>query len=640
MRTADGTVKILDFGLAVLADFRAADGLTAENVVLGTPDYIAPEQAENSHAADVRSDIYSLGCTMYHLLTGRVPFPGDSVLRKLDAHRTLKPEPIRNIRPEVPAELAAIVTKMIAKKPGDRFQTPAEVAAALTPFAAGTVPVRNRRRLWVAVAAALLFAGLIAAAGVVFYIKTDNGTIEIRTEDENVKILAERNGTEVKVLDPKSNQTWVVDTGKWTVRLDGNPDGLTLEMPNSFTLRRGDKQVVTVKRVKGPDPVELKPPDTIEPLHRIRWSEVRGTTISPDGRYLVADRLGGKGIRVWDSQSGKLVFERERGWVARFTQDSTQLITCETWSELHVYDLASGRQVREFDTGVQMYNFIPTASGTRLLYFTPNGGQVWDWSTGKKLCDFPWKWNEARPDETLPFIPTADGSHLLYQPDGKPPLHALDATTGKEVDAYRQLRDVPLGSFTADGKQLLCSEGRKVKVYDVATGKEVRTVEVGPDGWYAHSADGRRILTSSNLRDELRLLDTATGQLLGRLHFPEAIDTTRMTANLSRDGRSAVVSGLSDSVYVFRLPDAVKPKDEEKVGEVRRIRWEGGGRIMSTAISADSQYYLAAGDPDIARLWDLKTGQLLHEFRGYIAHFTPDGKQVLTGSESGVQFRL
>src|SRR5262249_7250599 len=158
---------------------RGEGGLTGENVVLGTPDYIAPEQAEDSRAADIRSDIYALGCTLYHLLTGQVPFPGESVLRKLDAHRMREPAPVCDMRPEVPTELAAVVTKMMAKNPADRYQTPAEVAAALAPFAVGTIPAatRKRRRRWLGNAVALLAGLVVVAAGVVYRIQTDNGEV-------------------------------------------------------------------------------------------------------------------------------------------------------------------------------------------------------------------------------------------------------------------------------------------------------------------------------------------------------------------------------------------------------------------------------------------------------------------------------
>ena len=247
MRTADGTVKVLDFGLAVLADAnRSEGGLTAENVVLGTPDYIAPEQAEDSRAADVRSDIYSLGCTLYHLLTGRVPFPGESVLRKLDGHRKHEPEPVRTIRPEVPAELAVVVARMMAKKPADRIQTPAEVAAVLAPFAAGTMPIRKRRRPWVAVAAALLVAiGL--AAGVVYRIQTDNGELVITIDNEDVDVVIKQNGKQVRIIDTKTNKEVKLDSGLYELELKGNPEGLKLSL-DKVTISRGVTVVATVER--------------------------------------------------------------------------------------------------------------------------------------------------------------------------------------------------------------------------------------------------------------------------------------------------------------------------------------------------------------------------------------------------------
>jgi eukaryotic-like serine/threonine-protein kinase len=147
MLTRKAQIKILDFGLARLAHDNtdratgeastaagAAAGLTMDGVVLGTPDYIAPEQVSDSRAVDIRADIYSLGCTLYYLLTGRVPFPGGTAAQKVAAHVSRNPPPIGSLRANLPAGLVAIIERMMAKDPSHRFQTPAEVAAALLPF--------------------------------------------------------------------------------------------------------------------------------------------------------------------------------------------------------------------------------------------------------------------------------------------------------------------------------------------------------------------------------------------------------------------------------------------------------------------------------------------------------------------------
>jgi hypothetical protein len=141
MLARGGRVQVLDLGLARSFAEAAADTLTARGVVLGTADYLAPEQWEHAHAADVRADVYSLGCTLYHLLAGQPPFADErhqSVLQKMRAHLETSPTPIRQLRPDVPAELAAILDRMLAKDPAARFQSPVEIAEALRPFTSGS----------------------------------------------------------------------------------------------------------------------------------------------------------------------------------------------------------------------------------------------------------------------------------------------------------------------------------------------------------------------------------------------------------------------------------------------------------------------------------------------------------------------
>ncbi|WP_052640107.1 serine/threonine protein kinase [Zavarzinella formosa] len=134
-----GISKILDMGLARF--YNSDDDMLTkkydEKSVLGTADYVAPEQTVNSHDVDVRADLYSLGATFYFLLAGHPPFPEGTISQKLIAHQTKKPTPIRQIRPDVPAELAAVLEGLMEKSLENRFQTPAEVYEALLPFVQG-----------------------------------------------------------------------------------------------------------------------------------------------------------------------------------------------------------------------------------------------------------------------------------------------------------------------------------------------------------------------------------------------------------------------------------------------------------------------------------------------------------------------
>jgi len=132
-----GNVKILDFGLALIPEDEDEFSLAMifGHDCLGTDDFIPPEQIRDSYSVDARADIYSLGCTLYLLLTGHIPYPLKTTKEKLRAHLKKKPVPLKHYLPELPDEIVAIVEKMMAKDPENRYQTAEEVAEALEPYA-------------------------------------------------------------------------------------------------------------------------------------------------------------------------------------------------------------------------------------------------------------------------------------------------------------------------------------------------------------------------------------------------------------------------------------------------------------------------------------------------------------------------
>jgi len=137
-----GVVKLLDLGLARFTEDHHEDHLTRRfdgNNVLGTADYVAPEQTRDSHDVDQRCDVYALGGTLYFLLTGQSPFPDGTPTEKMMGHRSRKPIPVSDLRANIPQGLIAVIEKMMEKDPADRYQNMAEVAAALAPW----LPVKH-----------------------------------------------------------------------------------------------------------------------------------------------------------------------------------------------------------------------------------------------------------------------------------------------------------------------------------------------------------------------------------------------------------------------------------------------------------------------------------------------------------------
>ena len=286
-----GTVKILDMGLARIAgDAPGQAELTSTGTVMGTVDYMAPEQALNTKTADARADIYSLGCSLYYLLTGKATYDGDTLMAKLLAHRD-KPIPsLRAIRPEVPEQIEAIFSKMVAKKIEDRYQTMTEVIAdlrglgtgqaqpastqpssgsyaetglsdflkdiSLAPAAPAKRPPKkplvdkgwiNKNKKLLAIAGGVLGAVLLLA-GLVISLRTKEGTLVVKVNepDAEVEVFSEEGKIEINRKAEKGPLTISVAPGKHRLKVQKN--GFEI-FTDDFEIKSGAKESITARLV-------------------------------------------------------------------------------------------------------------------------------------------------------------------------------------------------------------------------------------------------------------------------------------------------------------------------------------------------------------------------------------------------------
>jgi serine/threonine protein kinase len=199
---AAGRVKVLDLGLARWTDTADATGreLTALGSVLGTIDYMAPEQASDTRAADARADVYSLGCTLFYLLTGRSPYRGDTALGRILAHEKQPIPSLRAVRADVPVELDGVLRRMLGKTPGERYASMTELLAHLERVGASPAkPGATVRVLPYAAAGMLLLAGTLVVlwpkgTGLNGNGMQNSGTLTVPTAAASTEPVATTNG--------------------------------------------------------------------------------------------------------------------------------------------------------------------------------------------------------------------------------------------------------------------------------------------------------------------------------------------------------------------------------------------------------------------------------------------------------------
>jgi WD40 repeat protein len=601
IRCADGTVKVLDFGLAVLTAERG-EGLTSTNVVMGTPDYMAPEQAEDPRSADARADVYSLGCTLYHLLTGKVPYPAPTSLLKILAHREQPLPSVAETRPDMPAVVAAVLERMLAKKPEDRYQTAGAVAAALGPFlaerpaavsaalamqggldcptevgsrrptpgsstlAVGSVrespyPSGPRRRVLRAVLAALLFVGVALAGGVVYRIQTGKGELVITTESDDVKVVITQGGKLVDVIDTKTDKLirLALRSGEYELELQGAPKGLKLNIDKA-TLTRGKETLAKIERI------EKKPQEQVGEVRRFvgHTDVVWGVAFSPDGRYALSTSSDNS-IRLWDLQRGMEVRSYlghiDHAHAVAFSPDGSEFLSCSQDRTIRHWNLATGKELNRAELGEAGWMLADVvlspdgklalaASSDKTLY-------LWDVKDWKAIRRF-----EGHTECVQRVVFSANGRRALSASWDKT-LRLWDVETGKELQCFNGHQGYVIGvALSPDGRLALSSgHGDKpMRLWDVSTGKELRQFEGHQDNvnGVAFSPDGRLALSGSSDRS-IRLWEVATGKELHRFDGHQA---GVYSVVFSHDGRYALSGSHDKTVRLWRLPDPPTVKDK------------------------------------------------------------------------------
>jgi WD40 repeat protein/serine/threonine protein kinase len=651
--TPAGQVKILDLGLALLgaraSSASSAQGnvtapmpveeMTAAGQAIGTADYIAPEQVTDSHSVDIRADIYSLGCTLYKLLTGQPPFTGPqykSDFSKMMGHVRDEIPSIASHRPYLPKELVAVVDRMLAKDPAKRFATPAQVAEVIAPFAQGSdlrrlaaeaeqdrvalressrsrastfpglssalagtqptlpvqsAPVRRRWKTWaVATALSLLALGLCL-------------TIIIRIKDKegrDVAAIEVPDGDTVKIETKKETAKSVPPAGQ---QASATPGELAAPIaPLTYNL------LPEVQPVKVGAPLSemawiARPPQlagvqawTLD--CREHRGVIRSLTYSPGGRLLASGGEDGT-IRLRDSKDGRplrILYGHDGGlWSVAWSPDGRYLASGGEDGTVRIWEAASGRQLRVFQEH---------QGPVRAVAWSPDGGTICSGGVDRMLCF--WQ---------LP--------------------------AGRRLAKIKVEQAVFTVAWSPDDKHIaLGGDGKTVEVRDAKTKKPLQTLKHDDVVRHLAFSPQGNTIAAADFSGALRLWDVGSGQRLHpglKLGSPLAFNATTVSGGLafSPDGKHLAYGCADTFLRVLEVSAGRSAFDiKDHAVAVAAVAWSPDGKTIASS----------SEEPGCSlRFWNVERGSSQNPVAGYSLPrstcsltWSPDGKTVAIGDGKAI----
>jgi len=642
-----GVVKVLDLGLARLErpmDGDLSSSLSNDGQLMGTPDFIAPEQARNSHKIDARADLYSLGCTFYYLVTGQVPFQSDTATEKLYKHWFEEARPIEQLRPEAAGVLAAVIRRLMAKRPEDRYQNAAAVISALdgneapgtmpaldmhaTPVG-GAAPVavpvavagptsvaqvaapalpqavplpptsatprsvtlaidpRRKRRLQATIAGGV---GLLALVGLVLLLARSGksaatGRWLVQTTDSKPRTREQQADAEFQALLTRFGDR------------KADADGLRRDLL-AFRLTYADLPLATQAAEK-----ITRLPSPLDQLSRRIPADER---FEKQPQQLVAV-LGERRWRHW-GQAYAVALSPDAQTVASGGQDGVRLWNAKT-----------GIERTAFDTS-WVVAVAYSASGKRLVSLASDGTvTAWDLSTEQKIEGVAGPMLKGATALAL----SPDGAlAAAVLPDGF--IKVWTTATGKEVVALKNGPPATTLAFAPGGASLASAGGDKaIHLWDLASGLERGRLEGhgSPVRSLAFSADGQT-LASGGDDYEIRLWDVTSKKARTPLMGHQAPVTALVFV---RDDKVLASGDASGVVRLWRQGSNRESVLRGHTGAITGLAARGKGTMLISA-SLDGSL----------RAWDLVGDEESSPLAGHAGAalavaFSPDCKIVATG---------